>query len=151
MRTNPVFLCLLLAGLTSLACSSSDNGPSGVDGTTSPTTPTTPTTSAPATWTAIYDTYIGPGTPGHCGDARCHAADRRGFKCGRTKDECYAGLVAKGLLDPDDPAASLLVDARSSPLAWFNPNGLMPGDAAKPNAQAAADSRAWVAAGAKHD
>jgi hypothetical protein len=125
-------------------------GSSGTSGVVTDPAPTTP--SSAKTWTAIYAAYFGPGTPGHCGNSGCHATVRVGFACGATKDSCYAGLVAKGLIDPANPSGSLLVDSSRSPVAWFDTtNGIMPKDAPEPNAQAAADIRAWVGAGAKND
>jgi hypothetical protein len=103
----------------------------------------------PATWTAVYGAYFASGTPGHCGNAGCHATTRGGFRCGATKDTCYQGLVNASLISVVDPATSLISDAQSSPLAWFGGN--MPQDNPGPNADAAAALKAWVVAGAKND
>ena len=99
------------------------------------------------TWTQIYAQVFGPGTPGHCsGTGGCHTNLRGGFKCGTTKDECYAGLVAAGL---GNGASSPIADPARSPLVWFG--GSMPLDDPSPNPEAAALVQAWVAAGAKDD
>jgi len=103
----------------------------------------------PDTWTAVYAAYFGRGTPGHCGNAGCHAILLNGFQCGPTKDTCYQGLVNASLVSLKDPASSPLVDRAQSPLAWFG--GLMPQDNQAPNAAAAAAVKAWITAGAKND
>ena len=104
----------------------------------------------PPTWTALYNQYFGPGTPGHCsGTGGCHTNVRGGFKCGTDKDTCYAGLVAASLIDVNDPAQSTLAIPGASPLAWFG--GGMPIDNPAPNPAAAAAIEAWVAAGAPND
>lgn len=107
--------------------------------------------SAPApTWTELYTQYFGPGTPGHCsGTGGCHTNLRGGFKCGTNKDECFAGLVAAGLVDPLNPTASSIGEVGASPLVWLG--GSMPIDAPAPNPAAAAAVKAWVAAGARND
>jgi hypothetical protein len=69
--------------------------------------------------------------------------------CGATKDECYAGLVNIGVVDPKDPPSSLLGDPNASPLAWLG--GDMPADGPYPNPAAAAAVRAWLDAGAPND
>ncbi len=102
-----------------------------------------------ATWTAVYGAYFGAGTPGHCGNAGCHAQTRGGFLCGATKDTCYQGLVTTSLISSKDPPTSPLVDPAASPLTWFG--GLMPTDRQGPNEAAAAAVKAWVTAGAKND
>ena len=99
------------------------------------------------TWTTLYNDFFGHGTPGHCGN--CHAGFVGGFKCGTTKGDCYAGLVASGLVNPSAPATSRLGDPQSSPLSWFG--GGMPADQAVSNPAAAAAVTAWLAAGAKND
>jgi hypothetical protein len=103
------------------------------------------------TWTYVYNRYFGTGTPGHCGKSGCHRVLNTGFKCGTTKNTCWNGLVAKGLIDTAAPAKSLLMDASQSPVAWFNPKGPMPLDNDVPNAQASADVRQWILAGAKNN
>jgi hypothetical protein len=102
------------------------------------------------TWSEIYDTLLGPSTPGHCsGPGRCHSNERAGFKCGPTKDSCFQGLVDAKLIDPNTPRASVLISPAASPLAWFG--GGMPLDLADANPTAAAAVAAWVKAGAKKD
>lgn len=107
--------------------------------------------SGPApTWTQLYNQYFGPATPGHCsGTGGCHTNLRGGFRCGTNKNECYAGLVAAGLIDTASPAQSKLVIDGESPLAWFG--GGMPIDNPAPNPAAAAAVKAWVTAGAQND
>ncbi len=105
--------------------------------------------SLPASWSAVYGAYFGPGTPGHCGNAGCHATTRGGFLCGPNKDTCYQGLVNASLVSLKTPASSAIVDTSSSPLTWFG--GLMPQDNQGPNADAATALKAWVAAGAQND
>lgn len=104
----------------------------------------------PPTWTQIYESYLGPGTPGHCsGTGGCHTNMRGGFACGTTKAACYQGLVSAGLVAPGDPASSPLGIPGQSPLVWLG--GGMPLDDATPNPAAAAAVQAWVAAGAPED
>jgi hypothetical protein len=99
------------------------------------------------TFTQLYNTYLGPGTPGHCNNAGCHASTPRGgFLCGTTKSSCYAGLVSAGLVTPGPNAASSPLGSDQSPLAWFG--GGMPLDDPSPNDTAAAAVTAWLAAGA---
>jgi hypothetical protein len=96
-----------------------------------------------ATWTKLYTTYFAPGTEGHCG--RCHGATPNGgLLVGDTEQSFLSGLVDRGLVDPVNPALSLLIDPQASPVNWFNPNGPMPRDNAIPNPQAAADVTAWL-------
>jgi PQQ-like domain len=103
----------------------------------------------PPTFTDVFDTLLGPNTPGHCTNAGCHQNTHAGFRCGRTKDECYQGLLDKGLVTPDDPSDSPLGQKDVSPLAWFG--GPMPADNPVPNPAAAAKITAWLQAGAKND
>jgi hypothetical protein len=103
----------------------------------------------PPTWTSVYGALLGPGTPGHCGNAGCHATRRGGFTCGATKDTCYQGLVDGSQINLKDPSLSPIIDTTASPLTWFG--GTMPQDNLGPNADAATLVKAWVAAGAKND
>ena len=108
--------------------------------------------SGPApTWTQLYAQLIGPGTPGHCsGTGGCHTNIRGGFKCGTNKSDCYAGLVAAGLVTPGaNGAQSPLGVPGQSPLAWFG--GSMPLDNDAPNPAAAAAVKAWLNAGAQNN
>lgn len=104
---------------------------------------------APGTWTALYAGYFGPGTPGHCGNAGCHALSQSGFQCGPSAASCYAGLVAANLVNPSTPTTSAIADPNQSPLAWFGGN--MPRDNALANTQAAAAVSHWVMLGAPND
>lgn len=141
-----------VAGLAALAgCSSSPSGstdPHLADGGADDAASAVDAP-LPATWTAVYGAYFASGTPGHCGNAGCHATTRGGFRCGPTKDTCYQGLVNASLISVVDPSTSLISDAKTSPLAWFGGN--MPQDNPGPNADAAAALKAWVVAGAKND
>jgi len=129
-----------------------DAGPGTTDGG-APADSSTPTDAGagPApTWTQIYTQYIGPGTPGHCsGTGGCHTNSRGGFKCGTSKSDCYAGMVAAGLVLTTNGAQSPIGKVGQSPLAWLG--GGMPLDNDAPNPTAAAAVQAWVAAGAKND
>lgn len=103
---------------------------------------------AAPTWSDVYATLIGPGTPGHCsGTGGCHTQLKGGFKCGTDKDTCYAGLVTKGLINTTEPAKSAIISPDESPLAWFG--GGMPIDNPAENPEAAAKLKAWVLDGAK--
>ncbi len=97
------------------------------------------------TWTTIYATYFGAGTPGHCGNSSCHASTLKGFKCGADKTTCYTGLVTAGYITPSTPAKSPLADPNTSCLTWLGGN-MPPGGGA--NAMAQKDLAAWAAAGA---
>lgn len=99
------------------------------------------------TWTKLYNDYFGHNTPGHCGN--CHTGFLGGFKSGTNKNDCYAGLVASGLVDTHAPATSRLGNPETSPLSWFG--GGMPADHAVSNPAAAAAVTAWLAAGAKNN
>jgi hypothetical protein len=80
----------------------------------------------------------------------CHGGSTTGaFSC-KSKNDCYSGLVAKGLIDTGTPSNSVLIDPSASPLWWFNPgaNPGMPDDDSSPNAAGAADIQAWVLDGA---
>jgi hypothetical protein len=153
------FLGLALCSFALAACSSSSSsGPvaetSGADAQPDPDAgahdDASDGTGAADTWTYVYTTYFGRGTPGHCGNAGCHQKIQSGFMCGTTKDTCYNGLVAKRLIGTKE-ATQPLVDPKLTPLAWFDTNGAMPQDDAVPNAAAVKDVQAWVAAGAKND
>lgn len=105
---------------------------------------------ANVTWTQVYDTYLGPGTPGHCsGTGGCHTNTRGGFKCGTNKADCYTGLVNAGLITPGNPAQSPLGIVGQSPLVWLG--GGMPLDNGAANAAAAAAVQSWVNAGANNN
>ncbi|MBX3223655.1 MAG: PQQ-binding-like beta-propeller repeat protein [Labilithrix sp.] len=122
--------------------STSDGGVTGTDGASD--------ASAAPTWTELYAQYFGPGTPGHCsGTGGCHTNLRGGFKCGTNKNDCFAGLVAAGLVDPQNPTQSSLAAPGESPLVWLG--GSMPIDNPAPNPAAAAAVKAWVAAGAQNN
>src|SRR5438309_1862268 len=46
------------------------------------------------TWTFVYATYFGKGTPGHCGTAGCHGTTRQGFLC-NNKATCYTSITTQ--------------------------------------------------------
>ena len=104
------------------------------------------------TYTQLFDDYFAMGKPGHCATAHCHADP--GFnewRCGTDKDTCYAGMVQIGLIDPADPAHSMIGDPERSPLAWVNPAGNMPFDAVGPYPPGRDAILAWVANCAPND
>ena len=105
--------------------------------------------SAP-TWTTIYNTYFGSGTPGHCGNGGCHSSSRGGFTCGSSKTTCYNGLVSAGYVTDGD-MSSAIADPSQTPLGWYGSGGNMPAGGASSNAAAARDISAWVAAGAHNN
>jgi hypothetical protein len=97
------------------------------------------------TWDYIYARYLGPGTPGHCGNGSCHGGRAiGGFLAGATSDSCFLGLLAAGLIRYDCSLDSPIADPQNSPLTWFSPTGRMPADNQKPNAQAQMDITAWL-------
>jgi hypothetical protein len=168
MISRGVPLALLLIGLApaATACSSVAKG-LGSDSDQAPTE----ATADPRTWTTVYTRYFGADSLGHCGNAGCHDETRGSFVCGGTKDSCYDGLVAAGLITPDMPMLSPLADPARSPLAWFGNGasavrpvsgetygqaaatgvGNMPKDTPLPNMDAAEAVMAWVDSGAKND
>jgi PQQ-like domain len=124
------------------------NAPAPAGASNAPAPPAKTVGPAP-TWTQVYDKFFGPGTPGHCSGVRgCHITIRAGFKCGQSKDECFAGLVAANLVTPANGTQSP-IGLPGSPLSWLG--GPMPLDNAVPNAAAEAAVTAWVAAGAKNN
>ncbi|SRR5579883_281016 len=99
-----------------------------------------PAADAPTTWTAIYARYFGPSTEGGCGRSRaCHADVMTG------PSAAYEWLARRGYISGTD---SPLVSTVNSCLRWFGGN-MPPGG--RPNAEAARDLAAWVAAGARDD
>jgi hypothetical protein len=136
----------LLLGAFTLACGASPE-PSPQD-----TEPSVDVANAP-TYSELFDRYFAPDTPGHCATAGCHAdPGHTVWRCGPTKDDCYAGMSEVGLIDSTRPARSAIVDVHRSPLTWLNPaGGNMPLDAQGPNPAASEALRAWVAAGARND
>ncbi len=128
--------------------------PGGVDAGSPDAGPgdVTPPPPPPQTWTTVYNAYVRVGTPGHCANSGCHGrSSNGGFSCGTTKDSCYRGLVARGLIDPADPARSWLADPDTSPLGWISPNGSMPFDAQGPNTAGRDIVLGWIYAGAKNN
>ena len=104
------------------------------------------------TYSALFGALFDVGTPGHCATAGCHAdPGHHVWLCGTTRETCYRGMVAAGLVSASDPVHSVIADPANSPLSWINPNGPMPFDAAGPNPAARAMIVEWVAAGANDD
>jgi len=99
----------------------------GRDGGRDASTPAAPT------WRAIYDTYLGAGTVGHC--ANCHA------ELG-APDTGYAFLKAVGQID----GTRSKIAGAGSQLSWFGGNMPPGGPASYPEAER--DLASWVAAGA---
>jgi hypothetical protein len=61
-------------------------------------------------------------------------------------------MLEMGLIDPEHPDRSTLIDPARSPVTWFNPRGgTMPLDAQRANEEARAAIAAWIAAGARND
>lgn len=106
-------------------------------------------------YTELYARYFADGTIGHCAKSGCHSdPDHNIWLCGPTKDSCYNGMVAQGLIDPINPQRSLIGDVKNSPINWVNPSGPMPFDQPTPTVpfpEGRAAILAWVAAGAKND
>ena len=113
---------------------------------------TPPSDGVAPTYTELFDQFFAKGKPGHCATGGCHA--NPGFNewlCGDTKDSCYTGMVEVGLVNPTDPAASLIGNTTQSPLSWINPTGNMPFDAPGPFPAGRDAILAWVAACARND
>jgi hypothetical protein len=148
-------LCIPIAVLAVACASAPDSqstaGDGGGEASAAPLTP--------GTWSYVYATDFAPGSQGHCANPSCHGdGSRGGFQCGATKESCFAALTSsvitsrgRPLVDLNAPAASLILDAQDSPVAWFSDQGNMPQDYPFPNARAKADLQAWLAAGAKND
>jgi hypothetical protein len=107
------------------------------------------------TYSELYAKYFAVGKPGHCATDGCHNGN--GFNiwfCGNNKDTCYqgmTGILSGPLVDPANPAASLIVNPRTSPLSWIKPEGPMPFDAPGPCPEGAMAIQAWIADGAKNN
>jgi hypothetical protein len=104
----------------------------------------------PPTWSYLYATYFGEGTPGHCGASGCHELANVGgggkWVCGTSSDSCFQGMVQKKLINLTNPPASDIASPGRSPLVWFNVDtGNMPKDNQVPNSCAARDIPAWLA------
>src|SRR3954462_11722579 len=127
--TGPIARFLLLLATFTEACGS----PTEVS--TRQGEPSRPDAEAPS-YTELYDAYFAPNTPGHCATQGCHGdPGHTVWRCGPTKDECYAGMSQVGLLDSIDPTHSAIVDPHRSPLSWINSaGGNMPLDAQGANA-----------------
>lgn len=136
-----------LAALVVVAACGVDTSPPG--DAVAPCVP--PASGSAPTYTELYTKYFAPKTPGHCATAECHLDGVQGWTCGLTKDQCYAGMVAIGLIDTKVPTRSVIGDPRSSPLSWVNPSGPMPQDTPGSFPEGAAAIRAWVAACAQNN
>lgn len=138
-------VALLLVVSTSGCGASANPSASGAE-------PSVEETPAPK-YSELFESYFAEGTPGHCATAGCHAdPGHTVWRCGPTKDDCYAGMTEIGLIDAANPARSAVVDPHRSPLTWVNPEGgNMPLDAQGVNVTAAEALRAWVEAGARND
>jgi hypothetical protein len=145
VMTRSLARFLLLLGALTEACGSAEVSPGR--GEPSPDAAKAPT------YTELFDAYFAANTPGHCATAGCHAdPGHTVWRCGPTKDDCYAGMSEVGLLDSVDPTHSVIIDPHRSPITWINAaGGNMPLDAQGPNATASEALRAWVAAGAQND
>lgn len=145
MTRSIAFIALLLLASTPACGAAPSASEMGAE-------PAVAATQAPR-YSELFDAYFAPGTPGHCATAGCHAdPGHTVWRCGPTKDDCYAGMSEVGLIDSANPARSAIVDEHRSPLTWINPaGGTMPLDAQNTNVTAAQALRAWVAAGARND
>ena len=145
VMSYPLFVAARVAsvvlGLAVIGCGSSANE---MTADAPPCVP--PTDGSAPTYTELYTNYFADGMPGHCAKSGCHLTDVHGWACGTTKDSCYQGMVGVGLVDPSNPTASVLANAKSSPLNWINPDGPMPQDAPKPFPAGRDAILAWVAA-----
>jgi hypothetical protein len=92
------------------------------------------------TWAEIYARYFAPETPGGC--ARSHACHAESMGDAAA---AYEWLSQRGYIAGTQ---SPLVSTQNSCLRWFGGN--MP-PRGQPNATAARELTAWVAAGAKND
>lgn len=108
------------------------------------------------TWTYIYTTYFGRGTPGRCGLAGCHGTAQKGFVCANQAG-CYTSFTTSNpnvggrMVNPGNPSASVLLDPKNSPVIWFSSSGNMPEGALSPNPTAKAEITAWIMAGAPNN
>jgi hypothetical protein len=144
----PLVLCEACGPASGARASSGPAPPSVLEA--APCTPASDVASP--TYTELFDRYFAPGQPGHCATAHCH--DEPGFNvwlCGDTKESCYAGMVQVGLVNPDDPAASMIGSPTESPLSWINPSGNMPFDVTGPFPAGRDAILAWLAACAPND
>lgn len=105
------------------------------------------------TYTELFAKFFAPGTRGHCATTGCHAdPDHNVWLCGTTKETCYAGMVAVGLIDPAHPQQSMIAVPSRSPLVWINSaGGNMPLDAQNPDPAGRDAITAWVRAGAPNN
>jgi hypothetical protein len=107
--------------------------------------------SAP-TYGELFERYFAANTPGHCANGGCHGTSSFNvWSCGDRKDDCYAGMVRVGLVNPNAPRSSLLASPTQSPLSWVNPSGDMPLDATGPLAAGRDAVAAWVDACAQNN
>jgi hypothetical protein len=136
----------VLVGAFTLACGSAPDAPA-------PNLEPSLDASPAPRYSELFERYFAPDTAGHCANAGCHAdPGHTVWRCGPTKDDCYAGMSEIGLIDGATPAHSAIVDPHRSPLTWINPTGgNMPLDAQGQNSAAGEALRAWVAAGARND
>lgn len=108
-------------------------------------TPCVPIAGAP-TYTQLYNSYFARNTEGHCAKEACHGEPNFNiWMCGATKDSCYNGMVAAGIISKTDPKASKIADATSSPLRWFRSNAAMPADRVREFPEGRDAIKAWVA------
>lgn len=108
----------------------------------------------PPTYTELFQHYFARGTRGHCANDGCHSGAKYNiWLCGTTRDSCFAGMTGQDsrLVDPANPAASLIGDPKNSPLSWINPNGPMPFDSPGPFPEGRDAILAWLAAGAQNN
>jgi hypothetical protein len=152
------FLIFIPFAVLAVACASAADSQARSDGGSSRAGDTGPPP-APGTWSYVYANDFAPGSKGHCANPSCRGdVPRGGFRCGPTKDSCFAALKSdvipsrgRPLVDPSAPATSLILDTQVSPVAWSSDQGNMPQDVPFQNSSAKAEVEAWLMAGAKND
>ncbi|MBI2392904.1 MAG: hypothetical protein HYV09_25185 [Deltaproteobacteria bacterium] len=120
MRVLVVTAVLLASGAPmAMACSASPDLASRPDASRSEFAPppcavAAPATSlGPASFQSIYVDLLGPTSVARCVDATCHGGStgQAGLALGASKDDCYAGLKAYGLVAPSSPTDAGGTDA----------------------------------------
>lgn len=148
------FLCGT-AALILVGCPGDGSGASGGAGGTGGeggSSTSSSTTAADVSWTLLYNTVFGPNSASSCSaNGGCHTNSQNGFKCGKTKDSCYEGMVAAALVTPGpDAPSSRIVDPEKSPLCG-SLGGTMPKTGKCVSDSQIAKIQSWLAAGAPND
>lgn len=114
------------------------------------------------TWSELFRDCFGPGHADCAGTAGCHASagdtgtSFSGFLCGRTKDECYAGMVGKDSIVPmggsQKPETTRLWNTlRKAPPASSPPRAMPNNSGFEFDAEALQRLRTWIQNGARND